>query len=215
MAPRTLASTWRNFEKLARAYLHGEKNRAEVVAGLDELGRKVNKARIVEALAMIMVQSHHELEDVGVRFAVSAEGEDEYPDWETRFDEEERMVVLNPIGIVRFVHECQHAADTLRTADARASFKKYRLQAYLVELAKLPSQLALYLHLLREVACQLQVTIVERKGGGSEEVDDVRYMRLLWAFKELEQFFALEHGISLRSEYGLLWYESDWIVGKR
>lgn len=214
MAPRTLSSTWRSFEKLARAYLRGEKPRAEVVAELDELGRKVNKSRIVEALAMIMVHPHHGLDEVSVQFALADENGD-YPAWETDFDEEARVILLNPVEIVRFVQECQEAADKLRTPDARASFKKYRLHAYMVELAKLPSQLALYLHLLREVARQLQVTQVERKGGGSEEVDDVRYMRLLWAFKEMEQFFAREHGISLRSEYGLLWYESDWIVGKR
>jgi hypothetical protein len=214
MAPRTLASTWRNFEKLARAYLRGEKARSETAAALDELGEKVNKSRIVEALAMIMVHPHQGLEDVTVRFALSGEG-GEYPEWETAFDEESRSIILNPVGIVRFVQECQEAAGKLRTPDARESFKKYRLHAYLAELAKLPSQLALYLHLLREVACQLQVTQVERKGGGSEEVDDVRYMRLLWAFKEMEQFFAREQGISLRSEYGFLWYESDWIVGKK
>jgi hypothetical protein len=214
MAPRTLASTWRHFERLARAYLREDKPRKKVVPELDELGRKVNKSRIVDALAMIMVQNHHGLEDVSVQF-VAADENGEYPEWESRFDEEERVIVLNPVGIVRFVYECQEAADKLRTPDARESFKTYRLHAYLAELAKLPSQLALYLHLLREVARQLQVTHVERKGGGTEEVDDERYMRLLWAFKEMEHFFADEHGVSLRSEYGILWYESDWIIGKK
>jgi len=214
MAPRTLASTWRHFEKLARAYLRGEKPRKKVVVDLDELSGKVNKSRIVEALAMIMVQNRHGLEEVVVRFAASGE-DGVYPDWESRFDEEAGVIELNPVGIVRFVHECQDAAEKLRTPDARESFKTYRLHAYLAELAKLPSQLALYLHLLREVARQLQVTHVERKGGGTEEVDDERYMTLLWAFKEIEHFFADEHGVSLRSEYGILWYESDWIIGKK
>ena len=39
-------------------------------------------------------------------------------------------------------------------------------------------------------------------------------MSLLWAFKELESFFSELNGLSLRSEYSILWYESDWVMGK-
>ena len=79
----------------------------------------------------------------------------------------------------------------------------------------MPSQLMLYLQLLVQVADALGVTHVERKGGGTEEVDDERYMVLLWGFKQLETLFEDSKGITLRSEYGILWYESDWIIGKK
>jgi hypothetical protein len=38
---------------------------------------------------------------------------------------------------------------------------------------------------------------------------------MLWAFKELENFFRSTTGVSLRSEYAILWYESDWFLGKK
>jgi hypothetical protein len=38
---------------------------------------------------------------------------------------------------------------------------------------------------------------------------------LLWAFKHLEAVLREVKGISLRSEYRILWYESDWVIGRR
>jgi hypothetical protein len=39
-------------------------------------------------------------------------------------------------------------------------------------------------------------------------------MNLLWGFKEVERMYREMKGVNIRAEYGVLWYESDWYVGK-
>ena len=213
MAPRTLASTWKQVEKLA-GRCQGAKSLKKVdVDALDDLLRRINESKIVDALGTLFVRNYQGMEEIQVRLATSTRNR--YPEWTALYSAEDKEIVVNPVGVLQFASDCNAALEIMKTPVARETFQKYRYYAYLAELRKLPSVYLLFLLLLREVAKAREVTLVEKKGGGTEEVEDEAYMILLWAFKELEGFFASNNGLNLRSEYMILWYESDWITGPK
>lgn len=213
MAPRTLASSWKQYERIFSRGNGAGVLSPETVKALDVLGEKTNGSRITEALASLFVQPYQGMDEANVEFLTTDGGP--YPDWPAQFDEERKVIVVNPVGVLRFCRECEEAVEALSTAEARESFPSYRYRAYLAELRKLPTQLLLFLQVLREVARSRKITRIEKKGGEIETADDERYLHLLWAFKELEGFFSESNGVNLRSEHGILWYESDWVIGKR
>ena len=213
MAPRTLASTWKQFAKAVERYARAPRSTRQKDAGvLSELVRKTNESPLVEALATLFVHPYSGMEQARVRFVEAEEGG--FPEWAALFHSDDNTILLNPVGVFRFHDECRAAAGTLATPEARESFSRYRYQAYLSELRKLPGQYILFLLVLQEVANARQVSRVEKKGGEIELAEDERYLNLLWAFKELEAFFLRTNGLNLRGEYAVLWYESDWIVGR-
>ena len=213
MAPRTLASTWRQFERLSRLYCKANPPEAKAVLGLRELAGKANRSRIGDALATIFVHRYGGMEDVNVIF--DGGGELGFSDVPASYDAETDTISVNPVGIMKFMTSCVTAPEALKTASARESLEVYRIQAFQAELGKLPSRFLLFLLVLREVANASAITEVEKKCGGIETVEDGGYMELLWAFKELERVMREMKGISIRSEYTIAWYESDWFVGKK
>jgi len=213
MAPRTLASTWKQYEKAVRKYEAAEDPRADQIEVVNALTRRVNRSRIVEALATLFVRPYSGMEDVGVRFYAAPAGED-FPGWSVRFSPEEKTFFINPVAVFRFRDECHRAAEVLATPEGREDFAGYRYHAYLAELRKLPDPMFLFLLLLGEVANARKISRVEKKGGQVEMAEDETYTNLLWAFKELESFYGSTHGADLRAEYGILWYESEWFVGR-
>jgi hypothetical protein len=118
------------------------------------------------------------------------------------------------VGVPAFAHDCEKAFEELSTPEARRDFETYRLKAYMAELRKMPCRLLLFILILRKVAEVLKLTEVEKRGGETEDIDDGGYMNLLWGFKEVERMYREMKGVSIRAEYGVLWYESDWYVGK-
>ena len=212
MAPRTLSSTWKQYEKAIERYLAGNGSRTAAVAALNSLGEKANAARIAEALASMFVTPYPSMEEVTVRFLVTVDGA-EYPEWPASYTEEVKALLLNPVGVSLFRQACEGAAEALKTPAARDGFASYRFRAYQAELAKLPMQLFIFLTVLDAVAKARRITHVERKGGEIEQSEHGEYLNLLWAFKELEAIYRTMSGLDLRAEFGILWYESDWIVG--
>ena len=213
MAARTLASTWKQYERAYKRYTQAQGSRAREIEALNSLARRVNRSRVVDALAMLFVHPYAGLEETSVRFLDAGDVE-ELPSWPVRYVAEENVLVINPVGIFRFREECERAVDLVRTREGREDFAGYRYLAYLAELRKLPSRLFLFLLLLSEVANARRISQVEKKGGQIETADDEDYIHLLWGFKELEQFYAASRGADLRTEYGILWYESEWFVGR-
>lgn len=223
MAPRTLSSSWRQLEKLAHAYIIAdETQKKDCREALDDLIERVNKSKIGSALATLFVNSFDGFDESGVVFSGS-DGLGCYPEWTVCYDPGTDQFALNPVAIVTFVDECEVASKALERSNTRLDdlddddqkLLPVRLQTCLSELSKLPSQLLLFLQLLKAVGQVLKVTQVEKRGGGKYEIDDERYMTLMWAFKQLERIYRELKGISLRSEYLMLWFESDWFTGDR
>ncbi len=211
MARRTLSSTWKQFTRLHRQIEKTAGPDPKRIGEFNDLVEKVNASRIGDALATLFVRPHG-LEEYNVLFAPAENGQ--FPEWKTCRNEEKNEIWVNVDGVFKFVEECHEAAAVLKTPEARQSFQRYRFQAYLAELGKLPARYVMFLLILREVAQVRKVTDVEKKGGEIEVQEGKIYLELLWAFKELENFFQRNNGLHLRSEYGILWLESDWFVGK-
>ncbi len=210
MARRTLSGTWKSIERLVAQYdKSGDPKKLEL---LNELVEKVNVSKIISALTTLFVSPYHGVEDVKLRFAEMIDGA--FPEWRVFFDQENKILLLNPFGVFYFIKECEEAVATLNTPEARRSFLHYRNKAYMVELGKLPSYMLLFLLILNEVAAIRDITRVEKRGGDSEVPEGKNYLQLLWAFKELEAFMRQNKGVDLRSEYGIQWLESDWFEGR-
>jgi hypothetical protein len=212
MAPRTLASTWKQFEKLIHKYSQQNPPAKATVTAIDKLVARTNASKISDALASLFVHPYGDLSEVEVQFVGS--DNQKYPDWASSYLEDHQTIFLNPVGILKFAKDCEAAAEKLTSLEARQSFTTYRFQAYLAEMRKLPSQMLLFMTVLTEVARVRDIAAVETKGGGVEHTEDENYINLLWAFKELEAFYKQNKGETLRLEYGIFWHESEWIVGK-
>jgi hypothetical protein len=211
MAPRTLTTTWKNFEKLVRQYEKSGRTDEKKVAAIEELVGKTNNSRIVEALASLFVRPYG-IENGAVRLVGLVDGQ--FPEWRTQSDEETGVISVSVMGVFTFLAEAAEAAEKLATPEARKSFEEYRFTAYMAQMGKLPPKFILFLLILREVAEMKHITDVEKKGGEVEAATGERYLQLLWGFKELESFFKRTNGLDLRAEYGVLWLESDWFVGQ-
>ncbi len=210
MAKRTLASTWRNIERLLDQ--HARRDDDQKLAELNDLLIKVNSSSVVRALSTLFVNPHHGLEDASLRFALLEDNQP--PPWKAMYREEDKCLYVNVLGVFDLRRECEKAREILLTPEARKSFQLYRFQAFLAELGKLPTQLLLFLVILEEAANARDISRVEKRGGETEASEGRAYLQLLWAFKELENFMKLNKGLDLRSEYGILWLESDWFVGR-
>ena len=68
MAPRTLSSTWRQFEKLARVATQSDPPPRRVFDELDDLCAKANRSKVVEALQTLFVLDHTGGDGIRVRF---------------------------------------------------------------------------------------------------------------------------------------------------
>ena len=216
MAPRTLSSTWRQLEKLARDITAADPPPVGPIRALQDLSEKANRSKVVQALQTLFVIDHFGMGDVSVRFVGGREAAESAE--ATRYDGEGKVILLNPVGVVRFIDQCSGCVEHLKTRDTRESFQRHRLCAYQAELSKLPSQLILFLTLLRQVADVVDVTKSDRRGSAGtlvEPEEDKPYLLLLWAFKQLESVLRDVKGLNLRSEYHILWYESDWVTGRR
>ena len=216
MAPRTLPSTWRQFEKLAREINRSNPPTEKQLSTLSDLTVRANRSRITHALETLFVQEYLGMDEVSVQFMGVAEAMTS--GLTSAYNPEEKTILLNPLAIVRFIDECQRCMTAMSERGDEETFEHYRLDAYRAELSKLPSQMILFLALLQQVAELMDVTKADKRGSKSpvhEIEEDKPYLKLLWAFKQLEAVFREMKGISLRSEYSILWYEADWIRGRK
>jgi len=210
MAKRTLTTTWRNIERLVQQHARREDNKK--LEELNHLFGRVNNSNIVEALAALLINNHHGFEKTTLRFALLENNQ--APPWKTKYVPEEDLLYVNVLGVFDFREECETARNILTTPEARKSFHLYRYNAFLAELTKLPNQYLLFILIFEELANVLNISRVEKRGGESEDSEGRYYLQYLWAFKELESFIKTNKGLDLRSEYGILWLESDWFVGR-
>ncbi len=212
MAPRTLASAWKQIEKYARHQLDPENRKPKDLDALDNLLVKVNDSKVVETIARMFIHRYAGTDKTAFRFATSVDGE--FPHWVTSFDTTANVLRLNPVGVSAFIKSCAEAKDKLALPETRESFDRYRYEAYKSEMSKLTSQWILLLLLLCGVAAARGISHVERRDGELELSTSAEYMNLVWAFNELEAFYTRNTGLSMRTEFGILWHESEWVLGR-
>ena len=136
MAARTLASTWKNFERIIAGTRRKKPAKVPPLEALTGLVERVNESRLTSALADLFVHPYPDMEEVTVGFrAPESMGDENLPP--TEYDGESMLILIDPVGIYRFRERCREAGELLKTPEVRASFLRYRLYAYLSELAKI------------------------------------------------------------------------------
>lgn len=200
--------SWTQIEKLAKAYR--ETPGVTTAAALDQC--LANFQAPIETFARLFIKPLVGMQEMTARFVSSKDGV--FPEWACQFDEDNKVFLLSPIGILAFQDECANATNILQTHEGRENFKTYRLLAYMKELQKLPLKYLAFLCLFREVARVMEVTRTDKRRAvhtPPTEAEDA-YMSYLWAFKELENALHQIQSIDLRTDYKISWYESEWIT---
>ena len=203
--------SWKSLERLSNAYL--KKPSAETASALDRSMRRSNA--FLEALTVHYIRKHNGMENSSVVFKYSEDGQ--FPPWACLYDPEQQVFQLNPVGVLEFSRHCVQAKELLDAHGGRENFSVYRLNAFLAELRKLPTRFLPLLLLFQEKARILAITHSDkRRAGGAEppaapEEEDA-YLRLLWAFKELEEVIRNLYGMHLRTECQISWFEPQWIL---
>ncbi|MEA2013084.1 MAG: hypothetical protein U9O87_08440 [Verrucomicrobiota bacterium] len=216
MAKKTLDATWKQFERVADKYFTGKKPSKKIIDRINRYAEAANKAKINNALQTVLIDPYlPENVKVSTHFYMTdMDNATEFPEWIVRCDFENETVDLNPIGVFLFLERCEEAEKLLKTREIKRSFIKYRYNAFLTELKKLPPKLIFFLIIIFRCADARKITEVEKKNGEMVEAEGRRYLTLLSALKELESLMLDTKGLNLRQEYAISWYESDWIVGE-
>jgi hypothetical protein len=195
---------------MSQDILAGEKDAAALWKKIDSLTDKANKDEIGSALQTIFVKPYITV-PATVQFTTSRSEGDELPEWLVDFDEEESILMVHPVTVVKFINEIRELEVTEGDYD---DFLVGRYKSFLVEVGKLPSIYIMFLSLMQRIAYMLEIAHLEKRGGIVEVAEGERYHTLLWAFKELEIFAKKTYGISIRAHYRISWYEADWITGR-
>lgn len=209
MAKRTLKSCWTQYEKLSQTYLNDLDKRPATVDKLNELTFKANGDRIGDALLALFVKPH--LPDTTATLEFTCTVDDGIPEWQTQYDAESETVLVHPLSVVALIHSTR---ETNPSGGGEGDFLRERYLSFLKEMIKLPSIYFLFLLVLQRVAYMLEIAHLEKRGGVVEVAEGEPYHTMLWAFKELEAFCGRTYGVTLRAQYAILWYESDWITGR-
>ena len=208
MGKRTLASCWKQYEKLSLAYLDGQKDSSKILEKLEVLTDKTNVDKIGNALFTLFVSPYVNICNT-VEFTTSMDGD--IPNWQTKFDPETGIIQVHPLSIFRLIKEISHLSIPKVIED---DFIRCRHLSFLTEISKLTSTYVLFLLVLQRVAYLLEIAHLEKRGGVVEVAEDEAYHTLLWAFKELENFLRKTYGLNIRAHYGISWYEAEWITGR-
>ena len=200
--------SWTQIEKQATAY-----KKAPGPASASSLDRCLADFQgPIETFARLFIKPLVGMQDMTARFVLSEDGQ--YPEWACKLDEESKTFLLNPLGVLSFLDECEQASTTMQTQEGRENFKTFRLLAYMTELKKLPLKYLAFLCLFREVARVTEVTRTDKRRtvhNPPTEAEEA-YMSYLWSFKELESAVQTISNVDLRADYKISWYESEWIT---
>jgi len=229
MAKRTLATSWRQFERLSNDYLAGKGTPAETVAKLAKLVDKANAEGIGNSsLVPIFIKPYYN-NPVLLKFTMEMGPEGEVPDWFSRFVPAlvpgdapgvvaPGVVEIHPLALFKLLREAAAWGREEMAGDlSEAAFLVRRYRGFLRELSKIGKKDSIYflfLVVLQRVAFMLEIAHLEKRGGVIEVAEGESYHTMLWAFKELELFLRKTFGLSVRAHYGMSWYESDWITGR-
>ena len=211
MGKRTLASCWKQYEKLSLAYLDGNHDKEKTFEKLEVLTDKTNGDKIGNALLTLFVNPYVNL-CKSVDFTIELDNGIP-PVWQTQYSEEQAAIYVHPVSVFRLTREIRQLVPVATEANEK-DFLRSRHFNFLAEIGKLTSIYILFLLVLQRVAYLLEVAHLEKRGGVIEIAEDEAYHTMLWAFKELEIFIKKTYGLNIRAHYGISWYEAEWITGR-
>ncbi len=212
----SLSGLWKRLHELAPPYLDSlPKVEQNVDLDVGKLIKEVNSSQIPRIVEENFIRPYFEKVEISVEFGPDDNGV--YGNFATRMDEENRRFTIDPIGLHKFSCKFKLSDDSGKKREKRKAFPGYRWEAFLMEIEKLPEPYLLFIAVLREVALFKNVMRAENKNGTVYEQDKDRfqYHATLWALKQLEVFYLRIQNRNLRSDYGIVWHEGEWIEDTR
>lgn len=211
----TLAGFWRNINSVAPAYLESKKSEEKNLSEeINIILQEVNKSSVPKSIANSFVKPYLQKEDCTVEF--TGDPSHVFGKWTVQYDEENTKLLLDPIGIHKLISDFKNAHNRLENeTDIKDDFKEYRQISFMAALSKLPEPYFIYIIVLQEIAQLNDIVSIENREGGYIKSDSSFYLSILWAFKEFERFYLRVQHRHLRSDYGIIWHEGEWIEDKK
>ncbi|GEM_PF-4094422 len=207
--PSTLAGFWKNLKTLAPPYLEKypsvKKKQKDMIKDFVE---DVNTSPLPTLVNENFVAPYFREKEMKASFG----GDDKkgFGKWSVKICSEDNTVTIDPIGIYGFLDEFVKVEEKIKKAQKDGNFLKLRLYSFQKEVSKMPEQYFLFLAVLKEIALHSQIYAVDSKGAFSSD-EAAEYFSLLWALKQFEEFYLKVQIRNLRSDYGLIWHEGEWV----
>jgi hypothetical protein len=97
-------------------------------------------------------------------------------------------------------------------------FEKRRMAAFNAEMVKLPGPYFMFIAILGNISMICQVFTAEKRGGKKVVPAGLSlesYFPLLWALKQFESFYRRVQNRDIRSDFGIIWHEGEWVDNKK
>jgi len=133
-----------------------------------------------------------------------------------QYHDEEAKMLLDPIGVHKFISDFKNAKNRIKNeTDLKDDFKEYRQISFMNAISKLPEPYFFYIVVLQEIAHLNDIVSIENREGGYIKSESSFYLSALWAFKEFEHFYLRVQHRHLRTDYGIIWHEGEWIEERK
>jgi hypothetical protein len=207
--PTTLMGFWKSVNELSPAYLEKyPKVQKKMKDEINVFVGEVNASPITNMVYESFVHPYFREKEMKVVFSGDDKGV--FGKWSVKIAQAENTLKIDPIGLFQFNTEIRKASDRLKKYDKEEDFLKYRLYSFYKEMTKLPEQYILFLAVLKEIVLETKVYAVDSRGAFAND-ESASYFSLLWALKQFEEFYQKVQIRNIRSDYGLIWHEGEWI----
>lgn len=205
----SISDIWKKIEESLESYNSQKISEKEFDKVLEAVFASANKSGISDIIAQNLILPHmQDLSDVKVRF--------------TKFTEDEPSgilpqnnwmdVYINPLEVYKFRQRI--VAYTSCGQPEPSDFESERTFYFYKELLKLPPPYFLFIAALSKIAMTKEVFTAEKRGGKKNvpgKLTIESYFPLLWALKQFEAFYKRIQNRDMRSDFGIIWHEGEWI----
>lgn len=212
----TLKGFWNRLNQLAPSYLEALPSvNKELLDKINSMLKEVNSSPLPKLIADNFIKPFFENEGITIFFSGDENGT--FGNWVTRLIKEKNFLKIDPVGLHIFSRRLEETETKLSEIPDTTDFVKYRSFSLNKEIKKLPEEYLIFIAVLKEVAEVKQIAAVERgKDIPSDVEEDANsYLYILWALKQFEEFYRKVQNRNLRSEYGIVWHEGEWVEDMR
>ena len=212
----SIGGLWKKIQRHLPRIINGD-DPEKILASQNELAEYVNKVNdsyIPDSITQNFLSLYFEDSQCSTVFVLLDESSDETTKtWPASFNSESSVLSLDVYAMYRYANKFAESAEKLEEelSSGASDFKTKRQLSFMSQMTKFPIPYLFYLSVLQEVAYRKEIVSVEDKEGLLHKSDVGFYLTLLWALKEFEVFYLKTQNRSLRSDYGVIWHEGEWI----
>ncbi len=211
----SLPDIWERIHETVTSYGGKKIPDKELAEELSALNNEINSSGVPSLIADNFVKPYVQTKkDVEVIFSSTVKTEEDEK-WGVSFVDEGERVLINPIGLHSLY--LQVLASVKDDLPEETDFENRRRVLFHRELAKLPGPYFIFIAVLGGISMRCQVFTAEKRGGrkvtpGVFSMES--YFPLLWALKQFENFYRRIQNRDMRSDFGVIWHEGEWVEKK-